>query len=96
MQRRKSQLMLSAEAKLGKYLEDGLPELLQTKTMTEVARELGLSRSTVYYWSLKFGAKVATRVEPKVVVANTGESSGPEGGLTAQVIVRQETPEIQK
>ena len=93
LQRQKSRLMLETEAKLGRTLEDALPELLQAKTMSEVARDLGLSRSTIYYWSLRFRVKVDPKETTGTFIGGTVEEIlGPE---IAQGIVRQETPEIQ-
>ena len=50
---KKTRLMLAAEAKVGKPLEQALPEMFNARGLTETAAALGTSPSSVGYWLAK-------------------------------------------
>lgn len=54
----KSKLMKSIEVRYKRPLEKLLPEMYNEKGLPDMAEELGVSRSTVYYWILKYGVNL--------------------------------------
>ena len=53
--RKKTRKMLEAEARLGRRLEDALPEMLTEMGLSATADRLGVSKATLGYWLLKLG-----------------------------------------
>jgi transposase-like protein len=62
MPARKTKLMIKAEQKLGEPLSTGLQRLYNTRGLAGTADFLGASKSTVYYWTLKFGMRVKRKL----------------------------------
>ena len=62
MPTRKTKLMLQAERKLGEDLSTGLQRLYNSRGLAGSADFLGTSKSTVYYWTLKFGMRVKRKL----------------------------------
>lgn len=55
---RKTKLMKSIEDRYRRPLENLLPEMYNEKGLPTMAEELGVSRSTLWYWLLKYGVSV--------------------------------------
>ncbi len=55
---RKTKLMKSIEDRYHRPLEKLLPEMYNEKGLPSMAEELAVSRSTLWYWLLKFGVSV--------------------------------------
>ena len=62
MPTRKTKLMLKAERRLGEPLSTGLQKLYNARGLAGSADFLGTSKSTVYYWTLKFGMRVKRKL----------------------------------
>lgn len=58
MNGRKTKLMKRVEESHQRPLEKLIPEMMDTKTLTETARELGVSKATLGFWLLKLGINV--------------------------------------
>lgn len=58
MNGRKTKMMLRVEERHHRPLEKLIPEMMNTKNLTETARELGVSKATLGFWLLKLGINV--------------------------------------
>ena len=55
---RKSKKMLEVEEKHGEQLETLLPRLYNEMGLPAMVEELGLNKSTLWYWFLKIGMRI--------------------------------------
>lgn len=55
---RKSRMMLEVEEKHGEQLETLLPRLYNEMGLPAMVEELGLNKSTLWYWFLKIGMRI--------------------------------------
>ena len=55
---RKSKKMLEVEQEPGEQLETLLPRLYNEMGFPAMVEELGLNRSTLWYWFLKMGVRI--------------------------------------
>lgn len=58
MMARRTRLMRQVEERYHRPLEKLLPELYNEMGLPTMAKELGISRATAWYWLLKFGVQV--------------------------------------
>ena len=58
MTTRKTKLMRRVEEQYHRPLERLLPEMYNDIGLPAMAEEMGVSRSTVWYWLLRFGVEV--------------------------------------
>ena len=56
--RYKTAMMKLTEEKLGRPLEEVLPEMMQNRKLSDVAAELHISKATLSYWLLKLGIEL--------------------------------------
>jgi uncharacterized protein Usg len=61
---KKTKLMLAAEARAGKPLEEALPELLNLYGWQETANRLGVSKGVLSYWNAKLGIRTRSVAIP--------------------------------
>jgi len=54
--------MREVEARLGKPLEELLPQLYEEGGLYHASRILGVKKSTVHYWLLRFGFVIERRL----------------------------------
>lgn len=55
---RKTRLMRRIEERYHRPLEKLLPEMYNEMGLPQMAEEMGVSRSTVWYWLLRFGVNL--------------------------------------
>lgn len=58
---KKTKLMLEAEQRVGKPLEQALVELYEEGGLPLVCERLGVPKSTVWYWFLRCGINIERR-----------------------------------
>lgn len=58
MARKKTRLMRQIEEKYHRPLEKLLPEMYNEKGLPGMAEEMGISRSTIWYWLMRYGVSV--------------------------------------
>lgn len=69
--RKLTPLMMKAERQLGGPLEQELPRKISEAGISGAAEELGVSKTTVNYWILKFGIqiqKVAVSAGEEIII----------------------------
>ena len=55
---KKTRLMRQVEDQHHRPLEKLLPEMYNEMGLTSMAEELGVNRSTLYYWLLRYGVRL--------------------------------------
>ena len=58
MRNKKTKKMLAVEERIGKTLEDYLPDVITAIGMSATAEQIGVSKASLGYWLLKLGIVV--------------------------------------